>query len=62
MDELEDAKEEHIDLEFFHRLRVAAMDELYENAMRTDVGAQLVLRTLKSAGGGAARRPSEKVD
>jgi len=47
MDELDDAKEEHIDLEFFHRLKVAAIDELYETASRTDIGSQLILRSLK---------------
>ena len=37
MDELEDAKEEHIDLEFVHRLQSEAVDEIYDNARRNDI-------------------------
>ena len=37
MDELEEAKEDHIDLEFLHRLQQDAVDEIYENAYRNDI-------------------------
>ena len=49
MDDLEDAKEDHIDLEYIHRLQVDAIDEIYEDAKRNDIKSQLILRTLKQS-------------
>ena len=39
MEQLEDAKEDHIDLEYIHRLQAAAIDEIYQNAAQTDTAS-----------------------
>ena len=62
MDELEEAKEDHIDLEYIHRLQVAAIDEIYENAAQTDTANHLIMRTLNSTNGAGRRPKSNRVD